>query len=209
MRQRQFKHEFIYDELRKMVTRGGYAPGDRLPTEIELARKYDVSRPTVTRALKALESEHLIVRRAGSGSYVEGPPPGGVEGRLLGLLIPGLGRGEIFEPICAEIAKRAEEHHCSLLWSGSEIETEQAAHALVQVARRYIEHRVAGIFFEPLELSPSFDTINRRLVSMFAAAEIPVVLIDSDYLPFPSRSDLERHGEHWQKRFAARCPAQG
>ncbi len=177
-----------------MVTRGGYAPGDRLPTEIELARRYDVSRPTVTRALKALESERLIVRRAGSGSYVEGPPATGVEGRLFGLVIPGLGRGEIFEPICAEIAKRAEEHRCSLLWSGSEIETERAAHALVQVARRYIEHRVAGVFFEPLELSPSFDTINRRLVSMFAEAGIPIVLIDSDYLPFPKRSDLDLVG---------------
>ncbi|MFW5827565.1 MAG: LacI family DNA-binding transcriptional regulator, partial [Alkalispirochaeta sp.] len=130
----------------------------------------------------------------GSGSYVEPVAPARNLSQLFGLLIPGLGKGEIFEPICAQIAARAEANNFSLLWSGSHIRTEEAAHVLVDVARRYVENQVAGVFFEPLELSPSFDAINRRLVAILEEAGIPVVLIDSDYVPFPHRSHYDLVG---------------
>lgn len=191
-----FKYQYIYGELRSLVIDGRYAPGERLPTEHELATLFQVSRPTVTRALNALQEEGLIERRTGSGSYVRDPSTTErpADQRLLGLLIPGLGKGEIFEPICAQIAKRAEQHAYSLLWSGSEIRTSEAAQSLVSVARRYIDHSVAGVFFEPLELSPSYQAINLEIVSLFREAQIPVVLIDADYLPFPERSDLDLVG---------------
>lgn len=44
----------------------------RLPTEAALCKKYGISRQTVRKALCILESEHLIERRQGSGSYTTG-----------------------------------------------------------------------------------------------------------------------------------------
>lgn len=41
----------------------------RLPTESALCHTYNVSRQTVRKALSVLESEHLIEKRQGSGSY--------------------------------------------------------------------------------------------------------------------------------------------
>ena len=190
----QFKYQYVYDELHRMVAGGHYRAGDRLPTEVELSERFGVSRPTVTRALNALQDEGLISRRTGSGSYVERDARVSTDNRLFGLLIPGLGKGEIFEPICTQIAARAEQNDFSLLWSGSHIRTEEAAAVLVDVARRYIDNHVAGVFFEPLELSPSFDTINRRVVDMLREAGIPIVLLDSDYLPFPQRSEYDLVG---------------
>ncbi len=194
--QTQFKYQYIYGEIRSLVLDGRYQPGDRLPTEVELSQHFNVSRPTVTRALNALQEEGLIARKTGSGSYVTHKPEtaGSDSSRLFGLLMPGLGKGEIFEPICAQIAATAEKHKCSLLWSGSEIRTTEAARTLVDVTRRYIDHKVAGVFLEPLELSPSFDAINRQIISMFQDAGIPIILIDSDYLPFPQRSRLDLIG---------------
>ncbi|MFW5695239.1 MAG: GntR family transcriptional regulator [Alkalispirochaeta sp.] len=190
----RFKYRRIYDYLYRMVREGEYSTGQQLPTEAELTRQFGVSRPTVIRALNALQAEGIITRRAGSGSYVRLERPEASLNRLFGLLVPGLGKGEIFEPICAQIAARAEANDFSLLWSGSHIRTEEAAHVLVDVARRYIDNQVAGVFFEPLELSPSFDAINRRLVSMLEEAGIPMILIDSDYLPFPYRSRYDLVG---------------
>ena len=47
-------------------------PGARLPTQMELADHYGVSRDTIQKALKELISEELIISRQGSGSRVVG-----------------------------------------------------------------------------------------------------------------------------------------
>lgn len=52
----------------------GYQPGDRLPTERELAIEYNVSRPTIREAIIALEVQGILEVRVGSGAYFKGFP---------------------------------------------------------------------------------------------------------------------------------------
>ncbi len=49
------RHESIADELTDEILRGRYRPGDRLPSERELAARYGVNRGTVREAIKKLE----------------------------------------------------------------------------------------------------------------------------------------------------------
>jgi GntR family transcriptional regulator len=56
--------------LKNQILKGHWAIGDLLPTEIKLAKRYDVSRLTVRRAKALLESEGLITSVQGSGSRV-------------------------------------------------------------------------------------------------------------------------------------------
>lgn len=65
------RHEQISDWLREQITSGGMEAGDQLPSEKELGDKFDVSRVTVRHALKTLESEGIIYRRQGLGSFVD------------------------------------------------------------------------------------------------------------------------------------------
>src|SRR5579859_2911427 len=60
----------IGEELRARIEAGEYAPGDRLPSELELARTYGVSRITSRQALDLLSAAGLLVRRQGMGSFV-------------------------------------------------------------------------------------------------------------------------------------------
>ncbi|WP_422056423.1 FadR/GntR family transcriptional regulator [Sphingomonas sp.] len=53
---------------------GQYQPGDRLPTERELAITYNVSRPTIREAIIALEVQGIVDVRVGSGAYLRGLP---------------------------------------------------------------------------------------------------------------------------------------
>jgi DNA-binding LacI/PurR family transcriptional regulator len=57
-----------------------------------------------------------------------------------------------------------------------------------------IAKRVAGVFFAPLEYTPRRREVNARIVGLFQAAGIPVVLLDSDYVPYPQRSALDLIG---------------
>ena len=56
--------------VRAAILAGKFEPGERLPSQNELASRYGVARETVKRALELLRRERLIVTRKGSGSFV-------------------------------------------------------------------------------------------------------------------------------------------
>lgn len=60
----------IFDDISDMISSGEYAPGSRLPTERELASRYQVSRPTIREAIIALEATKRVSVKTGSGVYV-------------------------------------------------------------------------------------------------------------------------------------------
>jgi GntR family transcriptional regulator len=61
--------------LRRRLSQESWAAGDRLPSEPALAEELGVSRVTVRAALAKLESEGLVSRRHGSGTYVNSVRP--------------------------------------------------------------------------------------------------------------------------------------
>jgi GntR family transcriptional repressor for pyruvate dehydrogenase complex len=61
--------------IEEMITSGQLQVGDRLPSELEMARQFDVHRSTVREALRVLAQRGLIEMRVGSGSYVSQVSP--------------------------------------------------------------------------------------------------------------------------------------
>lgn len=68
--QSRFKYMKLYDLLVSKITSGEYRPNDRLPSESELCRRYDLSRITVRDTLNMLVSEGYIYRVQGKGTFV-------------------------------------------------------------------------------------------------------------------------------------------
>src|ERR1700761_390508 len=68
----------LYQQIARRIAAsiedGRYAPGDRLPSERELADDFGVSRPTIRDAMIALEFQGLVEARQGSGVYVRAAP---------------------------------------------------------------------------------------------------------------------------------------
>ncbi|GAA0473685.1 GntR family transcriptional regulator [Paractinoplanes deccanensis] len=60
----------IANVLRAAILTRRFAPGERLPTQTDLAERYGVARETVKTALRILRDDRLIVTRQGSGAYV-------------------------------------------------------------------------------------------------------------------------------------------
>jgi DNA-binding LacI/PurR family transcriptional regulator len=136
--------------------------------------------------VRDLQLAGLVERRVGSGTYVKvvEQRPGALS---FGLLIPDLGETEIFEPICQGMmaSPLAREH--ALLWgslSGGAGSKEERAWEL---CRQYVDRKVSGVFFAPLELSPTKDEANARIARALDDAGIPVVLLDRTVGPYPQR----------------------
>lgn len=69
----------IANKLRAAILTRRLAPGDKLPSQPELATRYGVARETVKRALDLLRTERLIVSRQGSGAFVRAQTQRAVE----------------------------------------------------------------------------------------------------------------------------------
>lgn len=64
----------IAARLRSQIAAGEYEPGSRVPSEHELAERFQVGRPTVRQATELLVREQVLERRRGSGTYVAARP---------------------------------------------------------------------------------------------------------------------------------------
>lgn len=65
--------DVIFDRLSTAIKSGAYEKNEGLPTEHELAREFQVSRPVVREALQRLKDQGLIYSRRGAGSFVRSP----------------------------------------------------------------------------------------------------------------------------------------
>ncbi|ASS90045.1 MAG: FadR family transcriptional regulator [Bacillaceae bacterium] len=63
--------QMISRELLKQIEIGKFPPGSKLPTEMELAAQFGVSRVPIREALSMLRAAGVISSRQGGGSYVE------------------------------------------------------------------------------------------------------------------------------------------
>lgn len=90
--------ERVAAHLRALIQRGKLKPGDRLPTERELAAELGVSRPSVRSALQQLAAMGLVKARRRAGTFIQQGPPT-LDSRPLKLLaaLHDLSSEEIFE----------------------------------------------------------------------------------------------------------------
>jgi len=183
------KHRQVYSTLSRDIHSGRWKLGERLPSEAQLVLRFGVSRITIGRAVRDLQAAGLVERRAGSGTFVKRAHAAG--GCSFGLLIPNREETGIFEPIWEGMMASPRARGHALLWGSAAAQRPKEERAW-ELCLQYIERKVSGVFFAPLELTPSKDEYNRRIVRALDEARIPVVLLDRPLVAYPEagRHDL-------------------
>jgi DNA-binding FadR family transcriptional regulator len=69
------RYEQIAERLAEDIRSGVLGPGERLPSERDLARTLEVSRASVREALASLALQGVVETRHGAGTFVVGAPP--------------------------------------------------------------------------------------------------------------------------------------
>ena len=181
------KYRQVFDTLLQDIRGGRLRGGDRLPSEAELEKRFGTSRITVGRAVRELQLAGLVDRRAGSGTYVRAGEPAGAS-RLFGVIAPEMGETEIFDPILRSMTSSPGMPSYALIYGSVDAEDVSKEARALELCRQYIERRVAGVVFAPIELTPLALGVNRQVVEQFERARIPVVLLDRAVEPYPARS---------------------
>ena len=64
----------LYIQVKKRITESlvsaEWSPGKSIPSEVELAKKYNVSQGTVRKAIDDLAADKILIRRQGKGTFV-------------------------------------------------------------------------------------------------------------------------------------------
>jgi GntR family transcriptional regulator len=64
----------LYRQIKELIVqglqRGEWKPGEMIPSELDLAARFQVSQGTVRKAVDELATENLLVRRQGKGTFV-------------------------------------------------------------------------------------------------------------------------------------------
>lgn len=112
-------HDQVAAQIRRAISDGEAAPGERLPLAKDLAAVLGVNKNTVLRALRVLREEGLLEFRRGRGITVAGTPERGtVLARVRNLLEfaqqQGYGRSEIIQMITdlPQDAKQSGHNRC-------------------------------------------------------------------------------------------------
>jgi DNA-binding FadR family transcriptional regulator len=69
------RYEQVAERLAADIRSGSLAPGERLPSERDLARTFEVSRASVREAIASLQVQGVVETRKGAGTFVTARPP--------------------------------------------------------------------------------------------------------------------------------------
>ena len=165
----------IYMVLREGILDGRFPPDRAMPSEVELARQFSVSRITIRKAFERLEREGLILRQRGRGTFPK--PPGGrqrVQADVRGLMENLLAMGMSTQVRVLELAYIPASAEVAADMGIPEGTVVQKAVRLRSVNGRPFSHAVTHV---PEAIGRSFDAedlVRTPLLRLFERAGIKV-----------------------------------
>lgn len=193
MREKPTKSREISERLRQEILDGKFDDARKLPSEHQLMRRFSVARETVRAALKELIDKKLVERRHGYGTFLADIAKTKAAQKFA-MIVPDA-YYSFYERICRGITDAAKERGWTILSAalGSGNMRERAVRA-VEFSEVCIREKVSGVFFQPFQFLRDSEKVNRGILKLFKSAGIPVVLLDSDFVTPPSRSEYDLVG---------------
>ncbi|MCG9894743.1 MAG: GntR family transcriptional regulator, partial [Fimbriimonadaceae bacterium] len=156
----------IHDSLERRITSGEIPARTTLPSEVDLAAEWGVSRLTAHRALYELARTGLVERKRKLGTVVLGPSERTIHRRVIGGLF--FDASDYFQGSYLTSLRRAMTDENHLLYMDTARDTEQEAAALKRMSKE-----ADGIF-----LFATCAPANNALISRLVKSDFPVICID-------------------------------
>jgi len=172
----------IKQNLKERIERGELREGERIPSEIELAKQLGVNRSQTRQALRELQLEGYLLRRQGSGTFVA-PCPNGVSAvkvdgvRSIAIVIPKNIVGHSRHIVEGFMHRSWQDEDCQVITYNLNL-SEADDPSEVRFLRSVVESGVSGVVAWVTNDSGATHDFVRELVQR----RFPLVLVDR-YLP--------------------------
>ncbi|HEY7555905.1 MAG TPA: FadR/GntR family transcriptional regulator [Candidatus Binatia bacterium] len=134
-------YEEVVSQVHDLIKAGKFKAGDQLPSERELAETFKVSRTSVREALRALETEGLVISRTGTGTFVADLPIESLVAPLAKLLIEEKhALADVFE-----LRKLIEPQIASLAAERATVRDIERMYRLLDKQREQVERGATGV----------------------------------------------------------------
>ena len=170
----------IEKNLREKIEKGKIKPGDKLPTEEELALQFKVSRMTLRKALSILSAEGYIYQIPGKGTFVISPEDKEVElikkrqrqikkmNKGVGILVPCI-TSSIFAGIVRGAEDILRENHYHVILGNYDENPEKEK----EYMETFVERGISGFI-----ISPNCFSSPRYYIEILKKRDIPFVFTD-------------------------------
>lgn len=166
------KYIKIKNDIEDLINEGEVKPGNKLPTENELSKKYDVSRHTVRKALNILRQEGILYRKQGVGTFYKNNT--NKTTKNIGFISISL-HAYIFADMLSSVDKILYENGYSILLGNSMDDHEREK----EILKEFIKKNVDGLIIEPAKSALNYPNIS--LLKRFVNSNIPVTVLDSKF----------------------------
>ena len=181
-------YKWVYETLKREILGGKYSSGKSFPSSTALVRRFEIARFTIRQALDILAKEGLIKSQRGRGTFVTKMGAN----RQIGLIVPGVAYSEFFQPIVTALSGVCTANGYGLsIGSVFSTDGEARARQAMALAHDLAKQRVSGVILQPIESITNAPSVNKKILAVFRSAGIPVVLLDSDIVPPPDRSQYD------------------
>jgi len=194
----------IIRHYKELVRVGKARPGEKLPTTRELAAQLSISIGPVEKAFSALETEGIVSRRRGLGTFVRDVgrrPPETLEVGVVFRAARTWNQGDNYALLLfhgIQDALQAQRHRMSLFTLSARTAEEVSQSVQDEIVRRFSESPAHGFILD--ELTPDY------LVARLAATDRPVVMVNrASIVPGTGAAvrDNAQAGEEAARRFLA------
>lgn len=185
------KYERIKHDMTEKILSETYQVNEKLPTESELMKIYEVSRFTVRRGIDELEKENLIYRIQGGGIFVndwKNKSQTTFKNKTIGLISTHIA-DYIFPNIITGIDNYISRYGYSILIADTQNNPEKEQKSLTNL----LSNNLSGLIVEPTRSARS--NINRHMYDNIQEMGIPTLFINAIYddmdMPYLIMDDME------------------
>ncbi len=170
-----FKYLAIVEWVKQHIVKKNLSPGERFYSEKELCDIHNVSRQTVRQALMVLESQNIIWRKRGSGTFVRSvDQPVIKHGYNVGVISTYFS-DYIFPSIVTGIERVLKANHIGMQLSITQNQVFEESKAL----KTMLAQDIKGLIVEPSK--SALPNPNRALYEEIRSLNIPVVFFNANY----------------------------
>ena len=171
------KYQQVEHELIHRIRTDQYSINEKLPTETNLIKEFNVSRQTIRRAISELERKHYVYKIQGSGTYVTDWHQNWNQkksNKIIGVITTHV-TNYIFPEIISGIDTTITDKGYSLILGNTHNNHQRERNAILNM----LDLKVAGLIIEPTQ--SALPNPNIDLYMKIKELNIPIVFINSSY----------------------------